>query len=54
MTPSADGKEFIDLWSLGFIFAVSKIDTNIGRLKVEHIIKSQTGEPKQVTPLKMV
>ena len=50
-----DSNDFIDLWELGFMFAVEKIDPRIGRIEVEHASRFRNNEANdKKTPIKMV
>ena len=50
-----DTNEFIDLWELGFMFAVEDIDPRIGRVEVSHSSWFRNNEANdKYTPIKMV
>ena len=48
--------ELIDLWALGFMFAVENIDPRIGRLMIQQVHYINSGEEveKKITPLVLV
>ena len=48
--------ELIDLWALGFMFAVENIDPRIGRLMIQQVHYINSGEEveKKIKPLVLV
>ena len=44
----------IDLWALGFMFAVEKIDPRIGRITVTYQQRNKSDSTRTETPIKMV
>ena len=54
MTTLAKENESIDLWQLGFMFAIDDIDPRIGHLTATHTRWNNDDEGKIDTPIKMV